>query len=145
MTYVTATGELLVIREGSTLDEPWISYDGDELPGNETDWTGWTAEAMIRRDFDGGILLHVPSVASITPGPTFKGVALGMVAGGMRVYAGSTVTAQLNKESFDERRDEEGRLFWQGVWDLEIIDGATNERHRYLEGPVRFFPEVTHD
>lgn len=143
MSVIPATGVLLRLFQGSTLDKTLTFYT---TPAKTTlkDLTDYAAALMVRKDFSPAspVLLSLTDIVAIDDPPTLSGLVIGDALGTVRIYATDEKMAAIALEGF-RQSCEDGEIMGTGVWDLELTnpDGETS---RYVMGPVEFSPEVTH-
>lgn len=125
--------EKLTFYQGSTFDETWTFYE-DDAETTLSDFTGWSAALMVRKDLDSAApLMDLEDGA--TP-PSTDGLVLGDAAGTVRIYVRDETLAALSHTSWT---DEDGT--YTGVWQLELTN-PEGETFRYAGGVAVFSREV---
>lgn len=108
----------LKIEQGATLS---LTFTYQNEAGTPINLTNMTARAKIREDFGSAVVLELTTAN----GRITLGGALGTIA----LNVPATTTATLSAP-------------FEGVWDLELVNGATVTR--LLQGKAVVSPEVTY-
>jgi hypothetical protein len=135
--------ERLDLYEGHTLDETWTFYE-DEDQTELTDFSGWSAAAKVRKDYDAATaLISMADIVTIGTPPSVDGIVLGGTAGTARLYVRDETMATLNASDFTDEPQDDGTHLYTGVWDLQLTN-PDGETFTYARGKAYFFREATY-